>query len=286
MMQSLPWKIDETRLKVILDLDEVTKNLGISFIVVGAVARDLIDSMLGISSVRLTQDIDLAIHINGWDKFNTLSSAMISGGKFRHDKAPKHRFFHISTHIPVDIIPFGPIDGNEHSIQWPAPDHTKMSTLGFEEAYQSAIEIRISTTPDVTIRVSSRPGLAIMKLIAWNDNRPGRSKDALDLLHLIRNYLDPNNEERLYKDHSDLMNVDNFDYEYAGARLLGRDIASIASPQVLRAIGSILDAQILDGSDFKLVNDMIGNITESEYRFEQVLQLLKYLKFGIHDLKK
>ena len=68
-----------------------------------------------------------------------------------------------------------------------------------------------------------------MKLIAWNENRPKRATDALDLLHLIRNYLDPDNQSRLYMDHSDLIDADNFDYECAGARLLGRDIASIAS---------------------------------------------------------
>jgi predicted nucleotidyltransferase len=286
MKQSLPWKIDDSRLEVILDFNRIAEKINLPYLLVGAVARDLVDNSLGIPSSRLTNDVDLAIHINGWDNFEELSKLMLGSGKFRQDKSPKHRFFHKSTDMPVDIIPFGPIDGPNHTIYWPDPDHTEMSTLGFEEVYQNALEIKISTDPDIIIKISSRPGLAIMKLIAWNDNRSGCAKDALDILHVIRNYLDANNQHRLYKEHSDLIEADNFDYECAGARLLGRDIASIASPEVLELLESILKAQTSDDSDFTLIRDMMTNIGESEYRFNQVLEFLKYLRAGLEDIKK
>jgi predicted nucleotidyltransferase len=286
MKQSLLWKIDDSSLEVILDFNRIAEKINLAYLLVGAVARDLVDSSLGISSSRLTNDVDLAIQINGWNNFEDLSKLMIGSGKFRQDNSPKHRFFHISTDIPVDIIPFGPIDGHNHTIQWPDTDHTEMSTLGFEEVYQNALEFKISTDPDIIIKISSRPGLAIMKLIAWNENRPKRAKDALDLLHLIKFYLDPENQKRLVKVHSDIVEAEDFDYECAGARLLGRDIASIASHNVLELLDSILKAQTSDDSNITLIRDMMASIGESEYRFNQVLKFLKYLRAGLKDFKK
>lgn len=286
MMHSLAWKIDKPQLEAISDVDITAKKISVSYLLVGAAARDLIDNVLGISSTRLTEDIDLAIRVDRWDKFNELSSMMLASAKFRQDKARLHRYFHLATNIPVDIIPFGPIDGVDHVILWPAPDHTSMSTLGFEEAYNNSITVKISDEPEIIIRVSSRPGLAMMKLIAWNDNRPGRARDALDLLHLIRNYLDSSNLNRLYGEQSDLAEGEDFDFECASARLLGRDIASIASPQTLKAIDDILSIQTSDDPDFKLIFDMIGTGIENEYGFDQALRLLRCLRDGIQNSNK
>lgn len=286
MMHSLAWKFDKSQLEAISDVDITAKKISVSYLLVGAAARDLIDNALGISSTRLTEDIDLAIRVDGWDKFNELCAMMLSSEKFQQDKARLHRYFHLATNIPVDMIPFGPIDGVGHVIHWPAPDHTSMSTLGFEEAYNNSITVKISDEPEIIIRVSSRPGLAIMKLIAWNDNRPGRARDALDLLHLIRNYLDPDNLNRLYDEHSDITVSEDFDFECAGARLLGRDIALMASPQTLKAIDDILSVQTSDDSDSKLIFDIIGVGIGTEFGFDQLLRLLICLRDGIQNSNK
>ena len=58
-------KIEESQLQVISDVDILTKKLYISYLMVGAVARDLIDRIFGISSARLTEDIDLAMRMVG-----------------------------------------------------------------------------------------------------------------------------------------------------------------------------------------------------------------------------
>jgi predicted nucleotidyltransferase len=286
MMPSSPWKIDKARFEVISDFDKIAKKIGINYLLVGATARDLINNSIGISSSRMTRDIDLAILVSTWNKFNELSSAMIASGKFRNDKAPRHRHFHISTGIPLDILPFGAIDGDDHVLRWPDPDHTSMSTLGFEEAYKSAIEAKISINPDTTIKITSRPGFAIMKLIAWNDHREGYARDAQDLLHLLHNYLDSANIQRLYGNHSDIAEAGDFDFECAGARLLGRDMASIAGQQTLLEISLILSIESSDDSDFKLINDMTSSEVGREYQFGQVLRLVRSLKEGVHDIHK
>ena len=193
---------------------------------------------------------------------------------------------HIPTKIPVDIIPFGPIDGVEHIIQWPDPAHTSMSTLGFEEAFNNSISVRIADDPEINIKVLSPPTFAILKIIAWNDNRPKHKDDARDLLHIIRNYFDFVTKDKVYDEHSDLFSDEEFDYEYAGARLLGRDIESIANPQTLQFIVDVLNMQTSDDSDFRLVSDMIGFGIDTEFEFDRVLQLLEYLKDGILDCKR
>ena len=60
-------------------------------------------------------------------------------------------------------------------------DKLIMNVAGFDEAYQSSVSAKISENPDLTINVSSLPGLAIMKIIAWNEKYPDRPKDAEDL---------------------------------------------------------------------------------------------------------
>jgi predicted nucleotidyltransferase len=53
------------------------------------------------------------------------------------------------------------------------------------------------------------------------------TRDAIDLGYLVREYLDLGNVERIYNKHTDLVEVDEFDYQIAGARLLVRDLAQI-----------------------------------------------------------
>ncbi len=285
MMHSSVWKIDQQQLEVISDIDIITKKFSVPYLLIGAVARDLIVDALGIGRPRLTYDIDLAVLINGWEEYERLAEIVLESGRFRQDNVPKHRFIHLAANVPVDIIPFGPIEEADHIIKWPAPDHTSMSTLGFEDAYNNSISVTISDKPKIIIRVASRPGFAIMKLIAWNDNRSKQIADALDLLHLIRNYLDSDNLIRLYDEHSDIATTKDFDYECAGAMLLGRDIAFIASPQTLKAIDDILVNETSDDSNFKLISDMLGNALDREFQSEQLLQLLSCLRNGIQTNK-
>jgi predicted nucleotidyltransferase len=283
MTPSSPWKIDNARLRVIVDLDKVIKEMEIPYLLVGAAARDLLDDVAGVSSTRMTKDIDIAIMVESWQAFDRLKVKLLKTGKFTRNNEDGPRFYHHPTNLPVDIIPFGQLDGVKHSISWPPKNEHGMSTLGFNEAYDNSIEMRVSEEKEVLINVPSRAGLAIMKLIAWDEN-PARAKDALDLLHLIRNYLISSDESRLYNGHADLIETDDFDYECAAARLMGRDMASIASQQALIEIDRILTLETNDDSDYRLISDMLGIGTEREYHFDEVLRLIVNLKKGIKDI--
>ena len=78
--------------------------------------------------------------------------------------------------FPIDIVPFGGIAQDEGSISWPPKHEIEMSIAGFRECHQHAISVIISTSPELSVKVVSLAGLAIMKIVSWDDNsgQPGR----------------------------------------------------------------------------------------------------------------
>jgi predicted nucleotidyltransferase len=79
------------------------------------------------------------------------------------------------------------------------------------------------------------------------------TRDAIDLGYLVRNYLDLGNVERIYNEHTDLVEVDEFDYQIAGARLLGRDLAQICDRKTRQLLVQILGPELDKTGDLPLV---------------------------------
>jgi predicted nucleotidyltransferase len=104
----------------------------------------------------------------------------------------------------------------------------------------SWIEVRIAD--DLIVRVASLAGLALMKIVAWADRRFER--DAQDLGLIMRHYLDAGNQDRIYSEQGDCIDLldDEFDYDKASARILGRDLGRLLTdtsrPIVERAISA------------------------------------------------
>ncbi len=108
----------------------------------------------------------------------------------------------------------------------------------------------------IGIRVASLVGLTILKLLAWKDRDFGREKVAIDLFLILGNYLDVENPQRLWEEHPDIASGDDFDYERAGARLLGRDIHDVVSPETLGILIEVLVKETVSESDYGLVPGM------------------------------
>lgn len=64
-----------------------------------------------------------------------------------------------------------------------------MNAFGFAEAYQQSLRVRLAT--NLEVQVSSLAGLALMKLIAWQQRR--QTKDAKDLQLILTRYLQVGN---------------------------------------------------------------------------------------------
>lgn len=272
-------KIDGFRVGLFERIVAVAESLSVPFFVVGAIARDIILSDgYGIETGRATEDVDLGVQVSDWDRYEQLREGLITTGKFRRDKKQAQRLLYKGL-FPVDVIPFGAIADPDGFLSWPPGHESTMSTLGFEEAYKASLTVRIRAKPVLDIQFVSLPGLALLKIISWDDNQLRRGKDAPDLLLLMRTYLDAGNQERLWNEEGDLVGED-FDYVRAGSRLLGRDIAAILSPQVKKAIIKILDKETGEQNQYRLVENMTDRGAESS-AFEEALQLLEELKAGI-----
>jgi len=218
---NLSGKIDPILVNVLRIVKKEADALGFPFFVVGATARDiLLEHCHAKRSPRRTSDLDIGIEVGGWDEFHKLSDALIKIKFSPTDDPCKFRF----DDIPLDVVPFGAISDGDTIIRHPSDSALVMNVLGFQEAYDYSTMIRISDEPVLDIRVATIPGIALLKLIAWDERYPDRSKDAVDLYFFMEKYAEAGNEDRLYGDDLDVMKSEGFDPEQAGIRILGRDM--------------------------------------------------------------
>lgn len=203
------------------------RSLGIPFFVVGAAARDiLLEHLHGIKPPRATADVDIGILVSDWEQFHGLKDVLIKSAGFKPGRQ-EHRLVH-SSGTPLDLVPFGRIAGEATSITW-SPDHAvAINVAGFQECYRNAVDVKISTNPEVVIKVVSLAGLAILKIISWSDNPERRGKDAPDLLLLLRKIADTGIEKQLLKHETDILSEENYDFVRAAVRFFGREMSAIA----------------------------------------------------------
>jgi len=280
----LSGKIKNPILEILEAISNIAASLDIPFFVVGAAARDIILLYgYGVEIIRATEDIDLGVMVEDWDKFAQLKEAITGSGTFNQEKEPQ-RFFYKGS-FPVDIVPFGQISKPKDTIEWPEFEGIEMSTLGFKESFDNSILVRLRTAPDLEIRFASLAGLAAMKLISWKDKYPERNKDAKDLKFIMRNYIDAGNSERIYDgEDSDISEGDAADYELMSARLLGRDVATIILPESEEYILKILNEETGEQDHYKLAVDMRQGPSYSNHDFDTNLNLLEAFKGGFLDI--
>jgi len=279
---NLSGKIEKPVVDTLHILKKVADWLSISFFVVGASARDFIlKHQYGIEPRRKTGDIDLGVEVASWEQFKTLFESLISTGQF--SPTPERQRLRCGT-VLIDILPFGPITGEDKKISWPPEHEIIMSMVGFEEAYEHSITVRVSSGPDLNIKLASLPGLAIMKLISWKEKYPDRKRDAEDLLLIMNKYEEAGNSERLYGEDLPLLQEENFDTKLAGTRLLGRDIAIISDPKTFLVVKEILDDETKEMSQYKLISDMMREAGMSDTRFDVALAQLTKLREGFVEV--
>ncbi len=276
----LSGKIDDLTGSLFVAIASVATSLGIPFFVVGATARDMILSYgYRIQTIRATYDIDFGVHVPDWEHYEMLKQGLIATERFSPANETQRLLY--KDRLTIDIIPFGPIANSENLLRWP-PDHeTKMNIIGFEESYHHSLTVRVSSTPILDVQFASLAGLAVMKIIAWNDKYPERDGDAKDLALLMQAYLDAGNDERLFNEELDLIENEDFDYVRAGARLLGRDMAAMLKPTTKKVVIEILDRETGKQDRYRLIEDMMRGSTGLTEGFEELLQLLEELKQGI-----
>ena len=271
---------DQLTIDCLTDLSYEANELNIDFLVVGALVRILIlEKYYNLPIGVATLDLDIGITVIDWEHYKKLKDSLILTRSFTPDKKTYHRLWY-NNKYPVDLIPFGAVETSDGLIRWPHDKSIEMNVTGFQDAINDTILVHLSEGLDV--HFVSLPGMAVLKIIAWRDrHNEFPTKDAVDIATLLKYYSDAGNDERLFDEHSDLVEIENFEFELSGARMLGRDMAKIMSPQTKEMVLDILALHTDPDKNDSLINAITIYLPDKNY--ESGLKLLQNLKTGILD---
>ena len=203
-------KLPADQINIIRQVVHAAKSEKLGVFIVGAQARDLLlQYVYDLPIHRATNDIDFGIIVGSWDEFIRVRDALIANKSFQSHKTMRQRLIHESG-LLVDLVPFGGLEEVSGQISWPPDFSIVMSTIGFREAYDHSIEVRIAD--NLIVRVASLAGLALMKIVAWDERRFER--DAEDLRLIMRHYLDVGNQDRIYSEQGDCFDLLNEEFDY------------------------------------------------------------------------
>ena len=273
--------VDAVTLSILRDFDGACRKLGVEYFLVGATARDImLTHVFGIEAGRITRDVDLAVAIADWQVFDRIKTCLLAqASNWAVSPAPQRLLYRDGDALfatSIDLIPFGKVENPPGAIAWPPDMAVVMHVTGYAEAHQSAAQVKLGDGR--VIRVASIAGLAALKLFAWVDRGMSDSKDAHDLLILLRRYTEAGNHDRLYEPGNlSLLEFAGYDPDLAGAGLLGADVALMVDQKTRAKLLAILN-------DGVLLDRLMLHMARS-YRAEDALSrigdLLRQFKNGM-----
>lgn len=271
-------KIPNQTIEILRKVMQITEKLGIPIFLIGATARDFVlEYGYNLPKSTKTRDIDFGVAVRDWQEYEKLKSELVKTGNFTLDSKVEHRLIENSTQTKIDFVPFGEIESPPGQITFQNKSETIMNITGFTEVYKSALIVRLSV--DLTLKIVSPVGLALLKLFSWNDRF--ENKDASDFWLIVKNYLNiADNQERIYNEYSDWLEEEDYDFEIAGAKLLGIDIAEISSEALEIQILKFFENQKrLEKFTFEIMR-----VEKSvEDNFDRISSILKAVERGLKE---
>lgn len=192
---------------------------------VGAVCRDALHLGHGhTTALRSTDDLDLALVVDGLDQFDQITSQL------RRAPSAAGTVRYMIAGIAVDLVPFGEKVEDPDGTVTPREE---MSVFGFQDVIASARPVGLSK--DRQVLVPTAAGYTVLKLKAWADRSAvGQYKDASDLAVAMYWYQQaPGVIDRLYSDDKDaLTHLERaeWDQDIAAVRLLIADARDLLTP--------------------------------------------------------
>lgn len=166
-------------------------------------------------------------------------------------------------------------DGIRAISTWPPDGEMVMGVFGFREVYEDTLLVKLPGQE--RLRVVSLAALSVLKLVAWEERRWRRhGADAQDIAVILQSYLDAGNQERLFTEAEHLLDAPDFDYEAAGAWLLGHDMAQLLPKAARPRIGDLLERESDPGGAINLIGDL-------SIEPERALRLLQSLARGFRE---
>lgn len=159
------WPAAESILRPLVEpvLRGIPGGRDLSFMVVGAVARDALHVAAGNSgSLRRTSDLDLALAVPDLKTWYGVTRNL--------DRVPSSSGirFSIAGRF-VDLVPFGDIEDPRGTI--PREGDESMSVFAFREVWAGAQEFSMA---DCAVRLPDAPGFAVLKMKTWADRSSSR----------------------------------------------------------------------------------------------------------------
>lgn len=229
--------LDLTVGPVVAVLDEISPGLP-DVMVVGAVCRDFLHRSCGHdpSVLRRTDDLDIAIAVNGWDHLDALTDALVKVT----GQSSRIRFR--IAGVTVDVVPFGERIESPDGVVAPRGRHDDpMSVFAFQDVWASAHRVQLDN--GVTVRVPTISGYTALKLKAWADRSAhGQYKDAADLATAMSWYQhDLDRVDSLYSSPTgnDLLVESEMDVPEAAVRLLVADARAQLRPERQDELASV-----------------------------------------------
>ena len=272
--------IEHPLLKPVLEeLIPVFEQRGITFYLIGAVARDIILDINNEKSNRVTMDLDIAIAVDHWEDFENLSEDIIALPNFTKDAQQQQRFLY-KEKFQVDIVPYGGIKDQNDKIYWPPDKSFAMSVIGFEEAEQNLLTIKLDE--EITFDIVSLEGVFLLKLFAWKDRFHKTSKDAEDIGFILNNYLHINRNISFDEPYNKVYDLDDYTDLRAGAMILGMKLNEMLaqSPTVKTKVSALLTEDIERAENSKLLNQITE--TNRNLNFDDVAEAIHLINEEIN----
>lgn len=271
--------LDATALEILCAVSAEAASAGIDCMIVGATARDLLlTHVFGIPPRSATYDVDFAVAVENWDQFEQLKSRLSARKGFDASERTKQRLYYRSDKNghghPLDLVPFGGIAQHTNEIVWPPDMQVTMNVAGYQEVLRAAEQVELA--PGCIAKLASLAGLAILKLIAWSDRGASNPKDAHDLYQIMTKYADAGNVDRLYGAEFTLLETADYAPEIAGACLLGKDAALLASETTYQQLMAILEQD-----NERLALEMVKSIRHADDAQAKVDVRMRQFKAGM-----
>ncbi len=264
-------------LKIVIPVLEQSR---IDYFVVGAFARDIDLLVKGHPEPprRKTKDIDLAVLMGSNEAYESLKDSIAALPDFSPSQDEPYRFIFKESY-EVDFLPFGAIANEKGQVELKAKTTFLLDMPGFEEIKPWVQTIE--TEEGLNLRVSSLPGIVLLKLFAWED-QPGRIKDIEDIDYILRNFYLLHIEEILETD-ADLFDLftaeEKYFEELISARYVGRRMGSMLenAPKLEARLLRLLEIQSKSFSMARLM---------SYKNAEDGQQIIQSLYQGLRDCIK
>jgi len=212
------------------------------FFLIGALARDVLLEHIYETEVPLTTgDVDIAVAVEGWQAYEDLRRALAEEHGF--ENGPEKQRLRSPEGTPLDLVPFGGVEEEGGKARFPPEGSPELTVLGFEAAWEAARMVRFGEGlvgegnggKGPLLRVASLEGLALLKLLSWNERPRKRARDAQDLCLLLQHFYDAR-LELITERHADLFDTDSFSKPKASARALGRELARLLRDRALEKL--------------------------------------------------